>query len=197
MTMLSGTGNVYYTTGASGVGRQNREDLSDFITNISPAETPFLSQLGSAKATNVYHEWLTHTLAAAATTTALEGDVATFASPTTLTRLVNICQINRKTVAISGTQEVVSKAGMKSEVAYRVVMATKELKRDLEMSMFQNTAYNTGGPTTARVLKGVAGFAGNTSSVTPTTIRLETARLGSSASTLSRARPCRSQIACG
>jgi hypothetical protein len=169
MTMLSGTGQVYHQSGASGVGRQNREDLMDMITNVTPAETPFLSNLKRSKATNVYHEWLTHSLANAATTTALEGDVASFTSPTTLTRNVNICQINAKTIAVSGTQEVVMKAGMKSEMAYRVVNATKEMKRDLELSMFQNTAANTGGATTARVLKGVAGFCTTSSTTTAVT----------------------------
>lgn len=169
MAMLTGTGQVYHQSGASGVGRQNREDLMDMITNVTPAETPFLSNIKRSKASNVYHEWLTHSLANASTTTALEGDVATFTSPTTLTRNVNICQINAKTIAVSGTQETVMKAGMKSEIAYRVVNATKELKRDLELSMFQNTASNTGGATTARVLKGVAGFCTTSSTTTAVT----------------------------
>ena len=169
MTMLTGTGQVYHQSGASGVGRQNREDLMDMITNVSPTETPFLSNIKRSKATNVYHEWLTHSLASASTTTALEGDVAAFTSPTTLTRNVNICQINAKTIAVSGTQEVVMKAGMKSEMAYRVVNATKELKLDLEKSMFQNASYVTGGATTARVLKGVAGFCTTSSTTTAVT----------------------------
>jgi hypothetical protein len=172
MTMLAGTGQVYYSSGASGVGRQNREDLSDMITNISPAETPFLSNLSKASAQNVYHEWLTHTLVAAATAGGLEGDVASFSSPTTLTRDVNICQINRKYIAVSGTQEAVNKAGMKSEMAYRVINATKEIKRDLEMAMFQNTQYITGGSTTARSLKGVAGFATSVSTSAAVTAAL-------------------------
>ena len=158
MAIQSGTADVYSMSGASGVGRHNREDLMDVITNISPAETPFLSNIGSSKASNVYHEWLTHTLAAAATTTVVEGNVATFATPTTLTRVVNICQINEKTISVSGTQEAVNKAGMKSEMAYRATLAIKELKRDLEKAMFQNTAYNTGAIGTARSLKGVAGL---------------------------------------
>lgn len=158
MAILSGTADVYAMSGASGVGRHNREDLMDMITNISPTETPFLSGIGTSKAKNVYHEWLTHSLAAASTATVVEGNVATFATPTTLTRVVNICQINEKTVAVSGTQETVDKAGMKSEMAYRLTIAVKEMKRDLEKAMFLNTAYATGDSTTARVLKGVAGL---------------------------------------
>lgn len=75
MTMLAGTGQVYHQSGASGVGRQNREDLADMITNTSPNETPFLSNLKGAKAGNVYHEWLTHSLASPSTTTAQIGAV--------------------------------------------------------------------------------------------------------------------------
>jgi len=165
MAILTGTADVYSMSGASGVGRHNREDLSDMITNISPTETPFLSSIGSSKATNVYHEWLTHSLAAAVTTTAVEGNVASFATPTTLTRNVNICQINEKTVAVSGTQEAVNKAGMKSEMAYRVTLAIKEMKRDLEKAMFLNTNYSTGSTSAARWLKGAAGLV-TTSSVT-------------------------------
>jgi len=165
MALLTNSGTVYNLGGTTGVGRQNREDLMDMITNISPTETPFLSTIGKSKANNVYHEWLTHELATAVTTTVVEGNVASFTTPTTLTRVVNMCQINEKTIAVSETQDKVNKAGMKSEMAYRVTLAIKEMKRDLELAMFQNTAFVTGGATTARALKGVAGFA-TTSSVT-------------------------------
>ncbi len=43
-----------------------REDLSDVIYNISPTDTPFMSSIGKTKATAVYHEWQTDSLAAAA-----------------------------------------------------------------------------------------------------------------------------------
>ena len=42
-----------------------REDLSDVIYNISPTDTPFMSSIGKTKATAVYHEWQTDSLAAA------------------------------------------------------------------------------------------------------------------------------------
>lgn len=159
MAILSGTADVYTMSGASGAGLHNREDLSDMITNISPTETPFLSNIGKASATNVYHEWLSHSLAAAdSTAVVVEGNVAAYATPTTLTRNVNICQINEKTIAVSGTQEKVNKAGMKSEMAYRVTLAIKELKRDLEKAMFQNTASTTGSTTIARKMNGLAGL---------------------------------------
>ncbi len=47
-----------------------REDLTDVIYNISPTETPFMSSIGKTKATAVYHEWQTDSLAAATTANA-------------------------------------------------------------------------------------------------------------------------------
>ena len=84
MAYLTGAGESYTLSGASGVGLHNREDLADFITNISPTETPFYSGIGRTKAKAVIHEWLTHSLAAAAATNVVvEGNEATLITPTT------------------------------------------------------------------------------------------------------------------
>ena len=48
----------------------NREDLSDVIYDISPTDTPLLNTLARGKATAVYHEWQTDSLAAATTANA-------------------------------------------------------------------------------------------------------------------------------
>ncbi len=169
MALLSGAGEVYTLSGSAGVGLHNREDLQDFITNISPTETPFVSGIGQTTAKAVQHEWLEHSLAAATNTTAVvEGNESTFATPTTLTRSINVTQINEKTVAISRTQEKVNKAGMSSEVAYRVLLLTKEIKRDMEVTALQNTAgdYNTGTTTVARRCKGFEAFVTTNTSTT-------------------------------
>ena len=65
-----------------------REDLSDVIYNISPTDTPFMSSIGKTKATAVYHEWQTDSLAAAAANAAVEGADASEAtlSPTKIGR---------------------------------------------------------------------------------------------------------------
>ncbi len=52
-----------------------REDLSNVIYNISPEETPFISNIGRENVKNTYFEWQTDSLAAAsASNAALEGD---------------------------------------------------------------------------------------------------------------------------
>jgi hypothetical protein len=95
-----------------------REDLSDVIYNISPTDTPIMSSIGKTKATAVYHEWQTDSLAAATTTNALvEGATASEATLSPTSRLGNYTQIVGKTIMISGTLEAVDKAGRKSEKA--------------------------------------------------------------------------------
>lgn len=129
-----------------------REDLTDVIWNISPVETPFVSRIARAKATQTLHEWQTDSLASADNTNAqLQGDdISSFDAVTATTRLGNRTQISRKTVIISGTENVVNKAGRKDEVAYQVAKKGKELRRDIENILVgTNQAKVTGNSTTA------------------------------------------------
>ena len=133
-----------------------REDLSDVIYNISPTDTPFMSSIGKTKATAVYHEWQTDSLAAAAANAAVEGADATEATLSPTTRVGNRTQISQKTVGITGTLEAVDKAGRKSEKAYQLAKASSEIKRDMEFALLNNTVQSNGSAgSTARVLGGL------------------------------------------
>jgi hypothetical protein len=148
MTAPTGTYTVYDTSATRG---GLREDLSDMIYNISPTDTPLMSTLAKSKATAVYHEWQTDSLAAATTANALvEGDdaVATTASPTF--RIGNYTQIVGKTIQVSGTLEAVDKAGRKSQKAYELAKASSEIKRDIETILFANQASTAGSSSSAR-----------------------------------------------
>lgn len=112
----------------------NREDLSDIIYDVSPTETPFVTMAGSAgAASGVHHEWLTDELQAPSNNYVPEGHVAEPKKASPRTRLGNYTQILEKTAAVTGTQEKVDKAGVKSEMAYQVARRMKEIKRDLEL----------------------------------------------------------------
>ena len=50
-----------------------KEDLANYISNISRDMTPFLSSIGKGKASATVHEWSTDTLAPAALNAAIEG----------------------------------------------------------------------------------------------------------------------------
>lgn len=130
-----------------------REDLKDFIANVSPKDVPFQNMAGKAKAENTFFEWQTDAYAAASTSNAqLEGDDYTAAAVTATTRLGNRCQISSKAFTISGTMEATNRAGRGSEVAYQLTKQTYELKRDMEAILTQNQASVTGNTTTARKL---------------------------------------------
>ena len=122
-----------------------REDLTDVIYDISPTETPFMSSIGKTKATAVYHEWQTDSLAAATTANAaVEGADASDATLSPTTRLGNYTQILQKTIKVSGTLDAVNKAGRKSEKAYQLAKASQELKRDLETILLSNQGRTAG-----------------------------------------------------
>ena len=130
-----------------------REDLKDFIANVSPKDVPFQNMAGKAKAENTFFEWQTDAYAAASTSNAqLEGDdyAATAVTPTV--RLGNRCQISSKAFTISGTMEATNRAGRGSEVAYQLTKQTYELKRDMEAILTGSQASVTGNTTTARKL---------------------------------------------
>ena len=131
----------------------NREDLTDVIYNISPTDTPFMSSVGKTKATAVYHEWQTDSLADASTANAVvEGADASSATLAPTTRVGNRTQISQKTIQIAGTLESIDKAGRKSEKAYQLSKASAELKRDMEKILLSNQAAVTGDASTARKL---------------------------------------------
>lgn len=134
----------------------NREDLTNIIYDVSPTDTPVFSALPRAKATATHHEWQTDSLASASAANAvIEGDDATTDASTATTRLGNRTQILDKVAQVTGTQEAVSKAGRKSEMAYQMEKRMKELKRDIEAALTDNGAAVTGNDTTARELGGI------------------------------------------
>jgi hypothetical protein len=129
-----------------------REDLANWISNISRDMTPFVSSIGKGKASATLHEWSTDTLQAATVQAAAEG--ATFAesdSPV-ITRLTNKTQIFTKGIRVSGTLESVDKAGRKSEFKYQTEKRGKEMARDVEAWMLSaNIAATHGGSATGLI----------------------------------------------
>jgi hypothetical protein len=144
-----------------------REELSNLITDISPEETPFMSNIGRGSVSNTHYEWLTDALGAASTTNAviegadLDGGAAerVYTDATARVRLGNYTQISRKTVAISGSQRAVNNAGVSDELAYQVAKMGKELKRDMESILTSEQPASAGGaPATARKTAGFEAF---------------------------------------
>jgi hypothetical protein len=135
----------------------NREDLTDILERVAPEETPFTSNIGAGqKAKAVYHEWQTETLATpSAANQTLEGDDTTAYTENVTSRVGNHTEINKKAFVISGTQEVVDKAGRKSEIARHRTLLGIEVKRDFEMSCLSENASRAQSGSTPRRVGGI------------------------------------------
>jgi hypothetical protein len=137
-----------------------------------------MSSIGKGRASAVYHEWQTDSLAAATSgNAAVEGADATAATLSPTTRLGNYTQIVQKTVQVSGTLEAVDKAGRKSEKAYQLAKASAELKRDIETIITANQGRTAGSSTSARKMASLLSWiktntnkGGGTTATDPTTI---------------------------
>ena len=68
------------------------------------------------------------------------------------TRLGNYCQINGKTIAVSGTRRAIDQAGVADEYAYQLKKRGTELRRDLEFDLIHS--YNGASSTTNRAFGG-------------------------------------------
>lgn len=166
--------NTFLTFSAIG----NREDLVDQIYNISPVEAPLQANIGKTKAEATFHEWQTDVLATAAANSVIQGDDTTssytFGSVTPTVRLGNRTNISRKDVVVSGTQDAVNKAGRKKEMVYQLLKKSKELARDMEVTLSQNQGIVTGTSTVAPALRSLETWAGVTSSTTTNNVSMGT-----------------------
>jgi hypothetical protein len=147
--------NTFTTFDAKGI----REDLSNIITNIAPEDVPYQSNIGRESISNSLFEWQTDTLASAAANKQIEGDdVSSFDSVTATVRLQNYAQISRKTIVLSATEEVVNKAGRRSELAYQIAKRASELKRDQEFTMLNGAVAAAGSTSVARGTASLGAF---------------------------------------
>ena len=81
--------------------------LTNFITNIAPADTPFYTRTGDSKATQTMHEWTKDTLQDPQVNARIEGADTTNFAGSEVTGASNRTQILDKAVQVSGTSQSV------------------------------------------------------------------------------------------
>jgi uncharacterized protein DUF5309 len=130
-----------------------REELTDVIYNIDPSDTVFTSSVSRGSCKTTFKEWQQDSLHAANTANVHPqgDDVTTFAAITPTVRLGNYTQISRKELIVSDTEEVVDKAGRKSEIGYQLAKLGKEIRIDMESMFLNNIAAAPGDTSTAAV----------------------------------------------
>lgn len=158
MAAVAGTTQTYGVGSAGG----NREDLEDVIWELDPLEFYCQTNFDRVDANATFHEWEMDISVAPATNAQLEGNDGSFTSIVSPTRAGNYTQILKKEFLVSGTQEVVAKAGRKSEVQRQVKKQMKEMKNDLEYAIVRNQASSAGGATTARQMGSIESWLAST-----------------------------------
>lgn len=140
------------------VGGSIREDLLDFIENISPTDTPLMNNLGQVGVNAGYVEYQTDTLTAAAANAFLEGAAATDQALGVPTRTASIVQNFQKHFWVSRRQQAVRHAGLSSQMSYQEIKRTKEIKNDVELALHRGSAV-TGNTDVAPNMAGVLNIA--------------------------------------
>ena len=148
--------NTRETYGAIGI----REDLSNIIYNISPMDTPFLNGVGKGSCDNTTFEWQTDTLSDTSNNRQQEGYDYASTAETEPRRLTNFTQISATQVQTSGTAEAVDFAGRKSSQAYQLAKRAKELKRNMETMLLDDTLKTIASSGSARATASVGAWMG-------------------------------------
>lgn len=132
-----------------------KEDVSNVISNISPAKTPFQSSIGNEKTTQKLFQWQEDELRAVAANAKVEGADASDITVDVTTMRNNYTQILSETIKIADGLDSTDKYGRAKETAYQMTKVASQLKRDLEHA-FVGTAQSAdaGDASTARTFAG-------------------------------------------
>lgn len=129
--------------------------FANWISNLSPTETPFVSMTGKEAINQTLFQWQTDTLETAnANNAVVEGSAAEAPVRSSTTVLSNVTQILRKVVRVSDTANALANYGRGQELQYQMEKAGKEIKRDLEVALLRNGVKVDGSGTVARKTAG-------------------------------------------
>jgi hypothetical protein len=127
-------GDITYQAGT------RKEDLLDFIADVSPDDNPLSTLFGTTEASNTVHEWTEDYISRPTSVSgSVEGSDATYSDLTNPSRRTNICQIIRQTYRVSDTIRAVDVAGMSDMLDYQASKAAREWKNQLEYSVVRAT----------------------------------------------------------
>lgn len=127
------------------------EDVSNIISDITPTDTPMYSMIKTEKVHARQYQYMTDTLASAASNAQLEGFTASAGTAIPTVMITGNTQILQKTFQVSATADAVKAYGRAKETAYQLSKALKEIKKDVEFAFVgASNATAVGDATTAR-----------------------------------------------
>lgn len=128
--------------------------FANWISNLSPSDTPFVSMTGKETVDQVRFSWQTDRLAKPTTNAQKEGEAAGDSTLSATTEHENFTQILRKVVRVTDSTKKVGLYGRQSELSYQMEKAGLEIKRDLEHMFLTNGAASIGSTTAPRITAG-------------------------------------------
>lgn len=111
------------------------EDVSDIITNISPTKTPFQTMIGTDTCHNIQYNWQEDSLIDDEAVAQTEGANAPAATWQATVMRDNTTQIFTKVAQVTGTTDAIKTYGRNKELAYQLMLRSKELKIQLERAL--------------------------------------------------------------
>lgn len=130
-----------------------QDSFANWISNLSPVDTFFVSTTKKEQVKNTLFQWQTDSLTKVDLTNAQkESDDAVMGALKSTKLNENVTQILRKALEVSDTADAIDSWGRNKELAYQMEKAGLEIKRDLEAILLQKAQEKTDGTkdTTAR-----------------------------------------------
>lgn len=123
----------------------SKEEFANWISEISPTETPFTALAKKGKVQEVMFEWQTDIdeIPSAANAHKQGSDAVSVALIPTEVKF-NYVQIFRKVVTVSDTAEAIETYGKGNEIDYQLKKAHRELNRDIEATMLTSQEKQAG-----------------------------------------------------
>lgn len=112
-----------------------KEDVADYISLITPSDTPFLSSIKEESVSNTLYQWQEDQLRAVSKNAKLEGADAQDSTRDQPAMRQNGTQILEETFKVSGTADAVKLYGRDKVTARETMKTGKLLKMDLEHSL--------------------------------------------------------------
>lgn len=128
--------------------------FANWISNLSPTETPFVTMTGKEAVAHTKFSWQTDYLAPVAAHNIVEGSDAENANMHATEVLTNYTQILRRVVKVSDTANLIAAYGRGRELAYQLEKAGNAIKRDLEVILLSGQTAVAGDSATARKTAG-------------------------------------------
>ncbi|MGL5014172.1 MAG: SU10 major capsid protein [Bacteroidales bacterium] len=136
----------------------NKQSFANFISNLSPCDSPFTSMIGKEVIDETQYSWQTDSLAPANNTPIEEGSQAVAQTRASTQVLTNFTSTLRTVASVSDTVKSLSLHGREKELGYQMGKAGKEILRDLEYMALHNVNGNIGSKTLASSFAGFEGL---------------------------------------